>query len=134
MESDDTSVSEPDNDAKFNADNSPTSQPQAGELHPNVDKSMKTQIELILSSTKFDKIGEKEKLGLLARVKGKLSRGKALWVSKIGRVWVRLETDRDAMDDCVKMMRDREHDVFVGEPLPEKQLWCVDGQDGDASR
>lgn len=133
MEPDDTTVSDPDEDVKSGAGNSPASQPQPGRSQPNIDY-VKPQLGLILSTNKFDKIGEKEKLGLLVRLKGKLGRGKALWVSKIGRVWVRLETDRDAMDDCVKMMRDREHDVFVGEPLPEEQLWCVDGEDGDALR
>lgn len=132
MVSDDISLSDPGNNS--NPDFVNDSKPQLCDIEHNGDKSSNPQLGLILSTTRYDKIGEKGKLGVLVRVQGKLGRGKALWVSKLCRAWVRLETDRDEIGRCVQRMRNKEDGIFVGETLPEEQLWCVDRDDGDILR
>jgi hypothetical protein len=86
------------------------------------------QLGIILSTRE---VGQKYKIGALVRSKGLLSRGNARWVAIICRVWVRLETDRDTIGEHVKKMRSDDGSMFLGEKLPDEQLWCVDRGDRD---
>lgn len=94
--------------------------------NPFVEGTQLQSLCLILST---DTIQDRAVVCLLARPKGKLGRGKAIWATVLCRVWVRLETNLDKIGNMTTRLRTDGDTMYTGERVTE-QLWCVDG-DGD---